>query len=118
MVLDRTSTKAAWALIGIFFAERMEVSEKDDTSWGTESTSIFGAIQKQYRDGFTTEAQRDLMREHVTQWLGDPEMYDGTEASDYATYSCGMWAPAVGPMGDDEHAIILMTVQILEEEAA
>jgi hypothetical protein len=35
-----------------------------------------------------------------------------------STYFFSLWAPSVGPMGISEHAIILMTVQILEEEAA
>lgn len=123
MVLDRNSTRTAWALIAVYFAQRMEQSEKTGGHWYSElsSSSINDAIQSQYKRGFITEAQRDQMRAHVITWMGSPETlpsnYTWRGVDDYARYSCGMWAPSVGPQGNDEHAIILMTVEILCEEA-
>lgn len=78
------------------------------------SPGINALIQTEYRAGCITEPERDAMRRHVEEWLPPGSAWEGGKA----TYSCGLWAPSVGPMGLTEHAIILSTVVILEAEAA
>lgn len=101
----------AWARIVERYTAPMVRLEVAD-SWNVTSPSILDQIQTEYRAGNINEAERDEMRAQVNTWFGNVTDY-GTRAQ----YSCGMWAPSVGPMGRAEHGIILMAVIILAEEA-
>jgi hypothetical protein len=110
--------KAAWGRIRERYAEKLSEIEEKNLNWA-DSPSIFHQIQIEYREGRITEPERDAMREYVRAWLGDPATADRfNPMHNYASYACGLWAATAGPMGEDEHAIILATVQILELEAA
>jgi hypothetical protein len=112
-VIRKTKVKAAWKRIRERYeAETQKLDAGIGGGWGDDETpSINDLIQREYREGRVTEPERDAMRGHVREWL--PDLMDSPFP---ATYACGMWAPAVGPMGRTEHAIILSTVVILEAE--
>jgi hypothetical protein len=116
-----STTKLSWAVIAMYYAEQLARLEDQD-DWGIKSPSILDQIQTEYRMGNLTEAERDAMRQHVKDWLGDPDKVDELyveyrSVDDYARYACGVWAGSTGPMGRDEHAIILMAVTLLTEES-
>jgi hypothetical protein len=110
----------AWQRILNIYAEKLVALDQTD-SYYAMSPSILDAIQGEYRAERLSESERDAMREHVRQWLGNPDTIGENVAyrsvDDYARYACGVWAGSTGPMGRDEHAIILMTVTILAEES-
>jgi hypothetical protein len=115
-----STTKLSWSVIAMAYAKKLATLENKD-EWSATSPSIFEMVQLEYRGGHITEAERDAMREHVKQWMGDPDTIGEDVAyrsvDDYDRYACGVWAGSTGPMGRDEHAIILMTVTILAEES-
>lgn len=122
-----TPTQSAWLRIQAMYQTNMDTIDQITklNRWGEKDTyhvkspSILDAIQAEYREKRIIEADRDAMRKHVSAWQGEPgvTMGDYRSVTDYDRYSCGLYAPSVGPMGEDEHAIILMTVTILTEES-
>lgn len=105
-----TATKKAWARIREQYEKAMAANEGFPYRCA-DTPSINDSIQAEYLAGRVTEEERDAMRAYTREWLPDWEPLEP------ATYSGGRWVPSVRPMGFAEHAIILATVQILEEEA-
>lgn len=91
-------------------ARAMEAMRTEDVNGDWESgdlLSINDEIQREYRHGLITEAERDWMRAQVRDLLAETDRY-----------ACGLWAPSAAPMGAVETGIILMMLQLLAEDAA